>query len=180
MSFHHVAIATRDLEATHRFYTEAMGFTLVNVDVIPYMQHGWARHLFYDTGAGELLAIWDLHDESVPDFNPAISTGLGLPNFVNHIAFGARDLDDIEARKERWLDHGHDVVRIDHGWCVSIYADDPNGNVVEFCYTTRQFTDSDHGLAATRLAAAEPEVDRTPAPMEFYVAADRQASPAPA
>jgi catechol 2,3-dioxygenase-like lactoylglutathione lyase family enzyme len=26
MSFHHVAVATRDLAATHAFYTEAMGF----------------------------------------------------------------------------------------------------------------------------------------------------------
>src|SRR4051812_24092402 len=173
MSFHHVAIATRDLEATHRFYTEAMGFTLVKVDVIPYMQEGWARHLFYDTGNGELLAIWDLHDESVPDFNPAISTGLGLPNFVNHIAFGANDLEDLEARKERWLDHGHDVVRIDHGWCVSIYADDPNGIVVEFCHTTRGFDASDTAEAGERLVAGAPTVDRTPQPMEFYVAAER-------
>ena len=29
MSFHHVALATNDLEATHAFYTDAMGFTLV-------------------------------------------------------------------------------------------------------------------------------------------------------
>ena len=32
MAFHHVAIATRDLAATHRFYTEAMGFRLVHVE----------------------------------------------------------------------------------------------------------------------------------------------------
>ena len=65
MAFHHVAIATRDLEATHRFYSEAMGFELVNVDVIPFMETGWARHLFYDTGNGEMLAIWDLHDDAL-------------------------------------------------------------------------------------------------------------------
>ena len=35
---------------------------------------------------------------NLPDFDPAISTGLGLPNFVNHIAFDAPDLDD--ARRE--------------------------------------------------------------------------------
>ena len=32
MAFHHVAIATRDLDATHRFYSEAMGFELVRVE----------------------------------------------------------------------------------------------------------------------------------------------------
>ena len=73
--------------------TKIDGF--VNVDVIPFMERGWARHVFYDTGGGEMLAIWDLHDESVPAFDPAISTGLGLPNFVNHVAFGSADLDEL-------------------------------------------------------------------------------------
>jgi catechol 2,3-dioxygenase-like lactoylglutathione lyase family enzyme len=172
MAFHHLAVATRDLDATHHFYTEAMGFELVNVDVIPYMEHGWARHLFYDTGNGELFAIWDLHDVSVPDFDPALSRGLGLPTFVNHIAFAAADLDELDARKDRWLRNGHDVVRIDHGWCVSIYANDPNGTMVEFCCTTRAFTAEDHRTALERLAAQEPSVDRVPPPTEFFLAAE--------
>ena len=79
MAFHHVAIATKDLEATHRFYSEAMGFQLVNVDVIPYLETGWARHLFYDTGNGEMLAIWDLHHDGAPEYKTAISTGWGCP-----------------------------------------------------------------------------------------------------
>jgi catechol 2,3-dioxygenase-like lactoylglutathione lyase family enzyme len=177
MAFHHVAIATRDLEATHRFYSEAMGFDLVNVDVIPYMERGWARHLFYDTGNGEMIAIWDLHDEGLPDFNPAISTGLGLPNFVNHLAFASADLEDQAARKDRWLAHGHDVVRIDHGWCVSIYANDPNGIMVEFCCTTRVFDSGDHAGARDRLLAAAPPVDRTPPPTEFFLAGEARLAP---
>lgn len=180
MAFHHVAVATRDLEATHRFYSEAMGFELANVDVIPYMADGWARHLFYDTGGGAMLAIWDLHDESVPDFDPALSTGLGLPNFVNHIAFTAGDLDELDQRKDRWLAHGRDVVRIDHGWCVSIYTDDPNGTMVEFCCTTRVFDEDDRRRATERLAAGTPDVDRTPAPMEFFSAIEAErGTPAP-
>jgi catechol 2,3-dioxygenase-like lactoylglutathione lyase family enzyme len=171
MGFHHVAIATTDLEATHRFYSEACGFELVKVDVIPYMEHGWARHLFYDTGNGELIAIWDLHDVQPVEFNPAISTGLGLPNFVNHIAFAAADLDDLDARKDRWLAHGSDVVRIDHGWCTSIYADDPNGTMVEFCFSTKVLSDADRREAQDRLAASAPEIDRTPPPMDFFTAA---------
>lgn len=172
MAFHHVAVATRDLEATHRFYSGAMGFELVNVDVIPFMQKGWARHLFYDTGNGEMLAIWDLHDEALPDFDPALSTGLGLPNFVNHIAFGAGGLEELDACRDRWLAHGHDVARIDHGWCVSIYANDPNGTMVEFCCTTRVFGPEDVQRARERLAQDSPDVDRTPPPTEFFLAAE--------
>ncbi len=175
MSFHHVAIATRDLDATHRFYTDAMGFELVKVDAIPFMENGWARHLFYDTGNGQMLAIWDLHDEQLPDFDPAISTGLGLPNFVNHIAFGGADLDDLDRRKDRWLANGHDVVRIDHGWCTSIYANDPSGIIVEFCTTTRVFTGADHRAAEALRAAVAPEIDRTEPPIEFFEASKQDA-----
>ena len=39
MAFNHVALATRDLPATHRFYTEAMGFTLVHVRAPPPTLH---------------------------------------------------------------------------------------------------------------------------------------------
>jgi catechol 2,3-dioxygenase-like lactoylglutathione lyase family enzyme len=168
MGFHHVAIATRDLDATHRFYTEAMGFELVKVDAIPILEGGWARHLFYDTGNGELFAIWDLHDDSLPDFDPAISTGLGLPNFVNHIAFAAVDLDELDVRKDRWLANGHEVVRIDHGWCTSIYANDPNGVMVEFCTTTDVPDAEDRRIALERLAAAKPEIDTVEPKIEFF------------
>jgi catechol 2,3-dioxygenase-like lactoylglutathione lyase family enzyme len=168
MAFHHVAIATKDLEASHRFYTEAMGFELVHVDVIPFLEHGWARHLFYDTGNGELLALWDLHDDTLTDYDTAISTGLGLPNFVNHIAFAARDLDDLDVRKDRLVAHGHDVARIDHGWCTSIYADDPSGVMVEFCKTTNALTDENRRTALELVAAKQPELSRKEPRVEFF------------
>ena len=79
MAFHHLAIATRDLKATHAFYTEAMGFTLVKVAVGKAGERGFAKHLFYDTGNGEMIAFWDLHDPDLgDDWSPAIATGLGM------------------------------------------------------------------------------------------------------
>jgi catechol 2,3-dioxygenase-like lactoylglutathione lyase family enzyme len=168
MSFHHVAIVTRDLEASHRFYSEALGFELRNVDVIPFGEAGWARHLFYDTGDGPMLALWDIHDDALGEYRTAISTGLGLPNFVNHIAFTAADLDDLDVRKDRLVAHGHDVARIDHGWCVSIYADDPSGNMMEFCTTTRVLDENDRNLAHELLAATAPAVNRSEPKVEFF------------
>ncbi len=169
MAFHHVAITTRDLEATHRFYTEAMGFDLVKVEAAPTTRAGWARHLFYDTGNGELLAVWDIHDPMLVEFGTEISTGLGLPPWANHIAFASPDLDDLDARLKRWLDNGLDCVRIDHGWCTSIYADDPNGITVEFCASTRELDQDDRERAAQLLAAAEPPLGPTPE-AEFFSA----------
>ena len=166
MAFHHVALATRDIDATHRFYTEVMGFTLAKAVVAPTPNGGWARHVFYDTGDG-MIAFWDLHDPKMVDFDPAISTGLGLEAWVNHIAFAARDLDDIESRKQRWLDSGFDVVEIDHGFCVSVYANDPNGILVEWCTDTKPYTEGDRIAAQAAIDIAEPPLEQPPEPKFF-------------
>ncbi|HEX6311009.1 MAG TPA: VOC family protein [Acidimicrobiia bacterium] len=166
MSFHHVALVTRDLEATHAFYTEVMGFDLVKVDAIPTDGGGWARHCFYDTHGQGLIAFWDIHDDAeVPaEFATSISRGLGLPAWTNHLAFDAVDLDGLAEHKRRWLAAGHGVAEIDHGWCTSIYIQDPNGIMVEFCATTRPFTDADRADAHRLLAAAgRPELVAPPA-----------------
>jgi catechol 2,3-dioxygenase-like lactoylglutathione lyase family enzyme len=167
MGFHHIAIATRELDETHRFYTECTGFELVKVVAAPTPEAGWARHLFYDTGGNGMFAIWDIHDRTLENYDTAISTGLGLPHWVNHIAFHADDLDDLEARKQRWLSNGVDVAEINHGWCTSIYANDPNGIMVEFCTTTAEFTDADRAEALALLHASEPELESPPEPQFF-------------
>ena len=172
MAFHHVAITTRDLAATHAFYTDAMGFELVRVEAAATPEsgaegEGWARHCFYDTGNGQCLAVWDLHDpEHLPtDFDPSLSRAMGLPPWTNHLAFDAPTLDDLEAHKERWIASGHAVVEIDHGWCTSIYAEDPNGNTVEFCCTTGEVRDAD---AEAMLADPAPPLATPPQP-QFFV-----------
>jgi catechol 2,3-dioxygenase-like lactoylglutathione lyase family enzyme len=171
MGFHHVAITTRDVDATHAFYTEVMGFDLVRVEAAPGAEGGWARHLFYDTGNGECLAVWDLHDNpAVPtEFDPSISRGLGLPSWTNHVAFAAEDLDELAATRDRWRSHGYDVLQIDHGWCTSIYLDDPNGIAVECCCTTRAFTPADAAEAEALRRAARPPLEQPMAP-EVYEA----------
>ena len=118
MGFHHVAITTRDLAATHAFYTDVMGFELVRADAAPTPEaaygdgDGWARHCFYDTGNGQCLAVWDLHDpEHLPtEFDPSLSRAMGLPPWTNHLAFDAPTRDDLEAHKQRWISCGYAVV----------------------------------------------------------------------
>lgn len=176
MGFHHLAIATRDRKATHEFYSGPMGFDLVRVEVAASGKTGRARHLFYDTGDGRLMAFWDIEDESLaPDWKTAISTDLGLPIWANHIAFDAADLDDLAARRTRLLSHGVDVVEIDHGWCTSIYAQDPNGIMVEFCTTTRAFTDADRDEAQRLLEADTAPAPGPPPPTRIYRAAEHGA-----
>ncbi len=168
MPFHHLAFATRDLESTHRFYTDAMGFELRKVEAAKTPSGGWAKHLFYDVGQGEFIAFWDLHDDTVlSDFSPAISDGLGLPIWVNHVAFEARGLADLEARKKRWLEKGATVSEVDHGWCRSIYTVDPNGVMIEFCTNTRELTEEDRAEAHRLLRDPSPDLG-SPPPVQVF------------
>ena len=172
MAYHHTAFATKDLEATHRFYSEAMGFTLAKVVTGPNPEGGWAKHVFYDSGDEEYIAFWELHDLPTPKpWSPAISTGMGLPAWVNHLAFKAKDLADLDARKQRWLDHGYPVLRVDHGFCVSIYTDDPNGILVEFCTTTQALGEADREEALRLLRDPNPPLDPGKGAAEFFAPA---------
>lgn len=179
MAYHHIALAVSDLAATHRFYTEVMGFELVKAVAAPTdAPGGWAKHVFYateplvDGESPELVAFWELHDPRMADFDPAISTGLGLEPWVNHVAFAARDVDEIEARKKRWIDHGHDVVEIDHGFCVSIYTLDPSRVLVEFCTDTAPYTDADRRHALEVVSATAPDLQAPPVPVFHSAPAD--------
>ncbi len=166
MSFHHVALATNDLASTHEFYTSAMGFTLAKIVVNPTPEGGWAKHAFYDTddgfGAeGGLIAFWELHGD-YPEVHGAMSAAVGLPDWVNHLAFTATDEAHFESAIKRWMATGHDAVEIDHGFCRSVYTNDPNGTLVEWCLDTRDLDESDRERAEEALLAAEPDMDGLP------------------
>lgn len=167
MSLHHVALATKDLPATNVFYTQHTGFTLDRVEALPTPSgQGWAKHAFYNTGDGSFIAFWELHDPTIANtWSPAISEGLGLPVWVNHIAFGATDSQDLVNRRERWRSFGHHVAEVDHGWCHSIYTQDPNGIAVEFCLTVSEASQRDRDNAQITLSAEAPSLVTTKRPI---------------
>jgi catechol 2,3-dioxygenase-like lactoylglutathione lyase family enzyme len=176
MGFHHLALAVKDIEKTHRFYTEAMGFTLAKVEVVP-KEGGVARHVFYSTGAArdQLFAVWDYSGVRMEgELNTDISRGLGLGLGVNHVAFTASSLEDLKQRRERWLAAGHDVTEIDHGWVHSIYTLDPDGIMVEFAVLTRDFTDEDAEEALALLRAKSPAPSAAPKQISQHKAARRE------
>lgn len=169
MPFHHLAVTCRDLAATHRFYTEAMRFELVKANVAPTPEGGWAKHLFYDTGNGEMFAVWEIHDDRIGTFDPALATGLGLPLWSNHVAFAASSIEDLHDKRDHWLSVGVDCAEIDHGWCRSIYATDPSGLMVEFCVSTEAFTEADRAEALALLGDEDPTLEAEPT-AEFFLA----------
>lgn len=190
MGYHHLAFASRDMAATHHFYSDVLGFELVKAVAAPTdAPGGWAKHLFYTTGStanGEtpgadvpLIAFWEIHDDRMADKDTAISTGLGFEVWVNHVAFAATDLADIEFRKNQWLAGGIDVMEINHGFCVSIYTMDPNGIMVEFCTDTAPYTQADRDEALAILRSDDPHLETPPVPT-FHSAAEFQLAASPA
>jgi catechol 2,3-dioxygenase-like lactoylglutathione lyase family enzyme len=161
MAFHHVAIAVKDPWRAHKFYTEAMGFRLVKIVKRQTPEGGWTKHIFYDTGNGELFAIWDLQGvEGVvvvkDDWRGGMSTGVGLPYWINHLAFDCKDIGGLEFAKQRWLDHGYHVSEIKHEFIHSIYTRDPDGTLVEFTYNTQALGQGDIDEAYELLADDSP------------------------
>ncbi len=136
-SVHHVAYTTRDVEATYDFYTNKLGMPLLRTE--NHLQgDGFFRHFFFGMGNGEAIAFFYLEDVGEEaDYKTDISTGMGLPPWANHIAFKLDTLEELETMTGLMHDRGIDgIMRVDHGWCTSIYTLDPNGIMVEFCVTT--------------------------------------------
>jgi catechol 2,3-dioxygenase-like lactoylglutathione lyase family enzyme len=150
---HHFAIAPKNFAAAHYFYTEVMGFPLVAGVKRQAPGGGWTKHMFYDIGHGQTMALWDLRGLEGVQLNPdewrsAISSGLGLPRWVNHFAFNCDGgEEELQRRKQNWLDAGYHVSLVDHEFIRSIYTFDPDGNSVEWTYNTRPMDDGDRDYA---------------------------------
>lgn len=143
--FHHLGLATHNMEATIDFYEDKLGFLLRVCDVINPEAGGTIRHAFLDAGNGEMIAFMECND--VPgiaeDFDTGINRGLGIKGGVMHFAFEAEDESDLIARKEDLERKDIDVTDVvDHGWCKSIYFRDPNNLQLEFCTVTGDLDES--------------------------------------
>ena len=179
MSYHHLALATKDMKATHAFYEGVMGFELVKVEIAPVQGGGWGKHFFYRLGGDDtkFVAFWELHetpdqDKHVHNLNKAAN----LPDGTNHFSFKAETVEDLNTRRAQWNLAGYDVLEIDHNWCHSVYTKDPDGNFVEFCLTTGTFSQADRARALDALEEIEMNPSAPPSKMKVWPAADAQAA----
>ncbi len=136
---HHIALVCKDVAATHRFYGELLGLELVYTERTE-LRGGYLRHFFYDLGDGSCLAFFDLHGVGEPEsFDTAISTGLGLPAWVNHVALRSTAEHVAEVRARFTAAGEEEPMVLKHGWSHSTYFADPNGNLLELCVDTPGF-----------------------------------------
>ncbi len=100
--------------------------------------NGFFRHFFFDMGNGECLAFFQVEGIGETDnYETNLSRSVGLPLWVNHIAFQLHSLEDLETKKNELKAVGvEQMTEVDHGWCTAIYLVDPNGIMIEYCVTT--------------------------------------------
>jgi len=159
MGFNHIDLATKDLAATRDFYENVLGFPLVRYDQIERETGGYAEHVFFDAGSGQMIAFASA--EHIPggfpdDLDTGINRGLGVRDGVYHFAFEAGSVDALHQLKADLEAKGVEVRGVeDHeGWCQSIYFKDPNGLQLEYCHLVRELTKEDtHPQVRFRVSA---------------------------
>ena len=144
--FSHLGLSTLDMDKTRAFYENVMGFKAVRCDLIPVKEGGRIRHVFFDTGRDQLMAFMEARGvEGIPaEYDTSISRGLGVPPAFYHFAFEAGSEAGLDQKRQELKEKGVEVTEVvDHGWAKSIYFNDPNGLMLEYCCMTREFNEDD-------------------------------------
>jgi catechol 2,3-dioxygenase-like lactoylglutathione lyase family enzyme len=98
MGYHHLALAAKDMKATHDFYERIMGFELVKVEVGPIPGGGWGKHFFYriDGDDSRFIAFWELHETAGQEnYQYDLNEAAGLPPGTNHYSFTVDTLEEL-------------------------------------------------------------------------------------
>ncbi len=154
---HHTAYVTRDQEKTRRFYEEIIGLPLVATWCESDELFGKVRtycHTFYAIGDGGALAFFQFEDpKDQEEFGPAMP-----PTPFHHIALqvDAETQKGIEQRIAAAGIKPPDTYVLEHGYCRSVYVNDPNGLILEF---TLDHPEAEK-IGATRRADAHRELKR--------------------
>ncbi len=138
---HHLALVCKDMKATHDFYTGVMKMTLTCAVYVPPFPEEDAMHLFYDMGGGNQLAFFWFREAPEPvtgQAHPQSFAHVGASGAMHHLAFSVDTEDDLLAWREHVKEQGVKVTQMyDHGFCKSIYFQDPDSMQLEISYWTR-------------------------------------------
>ncbi len=126
----HLVLDVRDIEASHRFWTEIVGFRQVGeVEAMGMRFYAGSRFTHHE------LALVPIRDPGpapaeVPPMQP-VGDHVG----VNHVAIQLPDREAFERTLEFLRAKGVRIdMRLNHGMTHSVYITDPDGNGVELLY----------------------------------------------
>jgi catechol 2,3-dioxygenase-like lactoylglutathione lyase family enzyme len=154
---HHTAYVSKDLEATRKFYEDVIGLPLIATWCEKDELFGAERlycHVFFGLADGSALAFFSfVKPEDQELFGPPIPSSP-----FNHIALNVDD-ETQKGIEQRLAAAGYKEPQsyvLEHGYCRSVYATDPNGMIVEFTNDNP----SALKLAATKRAQAHADLKR--------------------
>jgi catechol 2,3-dioxygenase-like lactoylglutathione lyase family enzyme len=129
---HHNAYVTRDMEATRHFYEDIIGMPLTATWSESDELFGKMRtycHCFFSLQDGGALAFFQFADPSdAEEFGPKMPSSP-----FHHIAVNV-DAATQKQVEERLRKAGYtepQMYVLEHGYCRSVYATDPNGMILE-------------------------------------------------
>ncbi|MDH4012260.1 MAG: VOC family protein, partial [Desulfobacterales bacterium] len=123
----HLAMATRDMDTTIRFWRDLLGLRLVAGLGGPKY-----RHYFFELSEHDMIAFFEWPDvEKIPDKDHGVP--VRGPFVFDHVSLGVESDDDLWELKDKLETAGIWVSEvIDHGFIHSIYTFDPNNIPIEF------------------------------------------------
>jgi len=162
---HHIALATRDMDGTVRFWRDLIGARLVAG-----LGRPGARQYFLEIAPGAMLAFFEWKDvQPIPEKDHGMP--VKGPFGFDHVSFGVKNKEALRALKQRLEAAGFWVSEaIDHGFIHSIYSFDPNGIAIEFSVAIPEVDISghprmiDHHPSPITLEGAEPRPEAWPLP----------------
>ena len=156
---HHTAYVTKDLRATRAFYEDLLGLPLVATWCESDELFGKLRtycHCFFGLEDGSALAFFQFAEPGdQAEFGPPIP-----PSPFHHIALTV-DPSTQDAVAGRLAAAGYEAPRtyvLEHGYCRSLYVEDPNGMIVELTADAPSAVASE--VVAAKQATAHQELER--------------------
>jgi catechol 2,3-dioxygenase-like lactoylglutathione lyase family enzyme len=123
----HLAMATRDMDATIRFWRDLLGMRLV----VGLGRPGY-RHYFFEISAHDMIAFFEWPEvEPVPEKDHGVP--VKGPFAFDHVSIEVASEEDLWEIKDNLVAAGFWVSEVvDHGFIHSIYSFDPNQIPIEF------------------------------------------------
>ena len=123
----HLALVTRDMDATIRFWRD-----LLRMRLVAGLGRPGYRHYFLEISETDLLAFFEWPQvEPVPEKDHGVP--VAGPFAFDHVSIGVRERDDLWEIKDALEAAGFWASEIiDHGFIFSLYAFDPNNIAIEW------------------------------------------------
>lgn len=133
----HLALVTRDMDATTRFWHGVLGAEVVATVGTP----GF-RHYFFRVGDGQTVAFFEYHDVELDTYAKPAGVPYPPASQFDHLSLGVDDEEELLALRDRIKRYDCEVTDVvDHGFIRSIYFTDPNGLALEASWWTEAATE---------------------------------------